>query len=199
MSRKLFTPFLIVSLALITSTSFAQSGHMSMGGGALGQAMQADLGASGAEAFTLEDGVLSSVSSEERAFLVLAEPYGDFELSVEYWAAPETNSGIFIRCQDADAIGADSCYEVNIWDANENPDNRTGSIVHYAPPSAAIDSLSQWTAMTIRAEGGHIVVTVSGQTTADIMDETYANGHIGLQYGGGNGTIKFRNLEISAL
>ena len=115
------------------------------------------------------------------------------------WAEPATNSGIFIRCQDADAISANSCYEVNIWDENENPANRTGAIVNFAPPLVEIDSLSQWTTMTIRADGGHIAVTVNGQTTVNLMDETYSSGHIGLQYGGNNGLIRFRNLDISAL
>ena len=199
MSRKLFTPVVFVSLALIANTGFAQSDNASMDGGLLGQAMQADVGSSGAEAFTFEDGVVTSVSAEEPAFLVLPEPHDNFELSLEYWAEPATNSGVFIRCQDADAINARSCFEVNIWDANENPDNRTGAIVLFTPPLVAIDSLSQWTNMTIRADGNHIVVTVNGQTTADLMDDTYASGHIGLQYGGANGTIKFRNLEISPL
>lgn len=199
MSRKLFTPVLFSSLALIASVGFAQSDHASMDGGLLGQAMQADVGLSGAEAFTFEDGVVTSVSATAPAFLVLPEPYGNFELSVEYWAEPATNSGIFIRCQDADAISARSCYEANIWDTNENPDNRTGAVVLFAPPLVAIDSLSQWTTMTIRAEDDHVVVSVNGQTTADLMDDTYASGHIGLQYGGDNGTIKFRNLEVSPL
>ena len=199
MSRILFTPVLFVSLALIASSSVAQSDNASMDGGLLEQAMQADVGTSGAEAFTLEDGVVTSISNVESAFLVLPEPYDNFELSIEYWAEPATNSGVYIRCLDADAISAGSCYEINIWDENENPDNRTGAIVHFAPPLIAIDSLSQWTTMTIRAEGGHVVVTVNGQTTADLMDDTYASGHIGLQYGGENGTMKFRNLEVSPL
>ena len=199
MTKNLFTPIIFVSLALIANTSFAQSDNSSMDGGLLELAMQADVGTSGAEAFTLEDGVVTSISNVESAFLVLPEPYDNFELSIEYWAEPATNSGVYIRCLDADAISAGSCYEINIWDENENPDNRTGAIVHFVPPLIAIDSLSQWTTMTIRAEGGHVVVTINGQTTADLMDETYVSGHIGLQYGGDNGAVKFRNLKISAL
>src|SRR2546430_8381151 len=33
-------------------------------------------------------------------FLVTKNAYGDFQLRVEFWAGPDANSGIFIRCTD---------------------------------------------------------------------------------------------------
>ena len=199
LNKKNFFQAFIVSLALAATSSFAQSVASSINESDLAKAMQADVGSTGAEGFTFEDGVVTSVRDEERAYLVLPQPYDNFELSLEYWIEPDTNSGIYVRCQDAEAISAGSCYEVNIWDANENPDNRTGSVVNFTPSLVAIDSLGQWTSMTIRAQGGQISVTVNGQTTADLNDETYSSGHIAMQYGGNNGLVKFRNLNVSAL
>ncbi len=48
--------------------------------------------------------------------LVSNKTYGDFEIRAEFWAETDTNSGIFIRCNDRTKITAVNCYEVNIWD-----------------------------------------------------------------------------------
>jgi len=195
MIKKLITQSLFLSLALMFNASFVQSQEDS----ALAKAMQADIGSTGAEGFTFENDTVTSLRSEERAYLVLAQPYDNFELSVEYWIEPDTNSGVYVRCQDADAITATSCYEVNIWDANENADNRTGAIVNFTPPMVETNALEEWANMTIRAEGESVSVTINGQTTAELTDDTYTSGHVGLQYGGNNGLVKFRNLEIVEL
>ena len=68
-------------------------------------------------------------------FLVSNGSYGDFELRVEFWATPDANSGIFIRCQDPEAVSDSSCYEVNIYDQR-----RTRCI----EPVASSISRSQW-------------------------------------------------------
>ena len=51
-------------------------------------------------------------------FLVSKNSYQDFTIYAEFWAATDTNSGIFIRASDANKIGADNSYEVNIWDSD---------------------------------------------------------------------------------
>ena len=199
MNKKLLNLINFAAITLVASVGFTQMADHSMGGDHVAQAMEASLGTTGADYFTLEDGVLISVRAEDRAFLVMADPYDNFELSVEYWLEPSTNSGIFIRCQDVNDVAAASCYEVNIWDENENPVNRTGAIINFAPPLVEIDSQGQWNTMTISADGAHLVVTVNGQTTVDTMDDTYTSGYIALQYGGGNKLVKFRKLEVTAL
>src|SRR5580765_424281 len=47
-------------------------------------------------------------------FLVTKNAYKDFELRAEFWAASDTNSGVFIRCDNRQQITAKNCYEVNI-------------------------------------------------------------------------------------
>src|SRR6187401_1207392 len=44
-------------------------------------------------------------------FLVTKQSYDDFRLRAEFWADEKANSGIFIRCDDPQEPGADSCYE----------------------------------------------------------------------------------------
>ncbi len=59
--------------------------------------------------------------------LVSNKTYGDFEIRAEFWAETDTNSGIFIRCNDRTKITAVNCYEVNIWDIRPEPKYGTGA------------------------------------------------------------------------
>jgi hypothetical protein len=52
--------------------------------------------------------------------LVSKDSYQDFEIRAEFWAATNTNSGIFIRITDPKNIGSVNAYEVNIWDISHN-------------------------------------------------------------------------------
>ena len=129
--------------------------------------------------------------------LVTESSYSDFVLTLEFWVDDPANSGVFIRCADPDAIGADSCYEVNIYDQREDPTYRTGGIVNFAPPAVQIDAGGQWNTYEIRAEGARLLVTLNGTVTVDIEDSTYAEGPFTLQYG--SGVVKFRNVQIQPL
>ena len=83
-------------------------------------------------------------------------------MTVEFWPSPDANSGVYIRCQNSEEIKAESGYEINIYDTNENPDNRTGSIIHFTPPLTSIEAGGQWNTYEITAEGSHIVVHLNG-------------------------------------
>ena len=131
------------------------------------------------------------------SFLVSRGGYGDFRLHVEFWPGAESNSGIFIRCDDPAAVSATSCYEINIFDSNENPDNRTGSIVNHVPPLMTTEAEEQWNTYDIVAEGSRVVVTLNGNVTAEIDDDSHANGPFALQNNGG--LIRFRNVRLQPL
>ncbi len=133
----------------------------------------------------------------KRSYLVTKESYGDFQLRVEFWPSPDANSGVYIRCQNPEEIKAESGYEINIYDTNENPDNRTGAIIHFTPPMTAIEAGGQWNTYEITAEGSHIVVHLNGTLVADLEDESYASGPIALQNNGG--LIRFRNVQVKPL
>jgi hypothetical protein len=72
------------------------------------------------------------VANQGRGFLVTKQAYDNFRLRAEFYPDDETDSGIFIRCQDPQRPSAQSCYEVNIYDTNTNRDNVTGAIVNIA-------------------------------------------------------------------
>ena len=143
----------------------------------------------------LGDGAVSA--TEGSGFLLTGESYGDYEFSVEFWVDEPANSGIFIRCQDPEAVRDTNCYEVNIFDTRADQTYRTGGIVHIASPSEVIDAGGQWNTYLIRAEGSRLVVTLNGTRVVDVNDDQFSSGPIALQYGAG--VVRFRNVRIRAL
>lgn len=131
------------------------------------------------------------------SYLVTKESYGDFQLELEFWPSPDANSGVYIRCQNPEHVRSDSGYEINIYDQNENPDNRTGAIIHFSPPMEAIVAGGQWNTYEITAEGPHITVRLNGTLVNQLEDDTYESGPIALQNNGG--LIRFRNVRVKRL
>lgn len=145
--------------------------------------------------WSLNDGVVQADSGN--GFLVSNEVFDNFELVLEFYPGPDTNSGVFLRCADPAAIADTTCYEANIFDKRPDQSGRTGGIVNVAPPAKVIDSENQWNSYEIAANGSHITVKLNGQMTVDIEDEKLASGPIALQYAAGS--IKFRNVQIRKL
>jgi len=143
----------------------------------------------------VEDGVVSATSGS--GFLVTKVPYGDFEMTLDFWVDVPANSGVFIRCANPDVIADRNCYEVNIYDTRADQTYRTGAIVHYGEPSARIDAGGRWNTYQIRAEGDHFLVTLNGTQTVDITNGLFAEGPVALQYAAG--TVRFRNVRIRPL
>ena len=135
-------------------------------------------------------------------FLLTRAPYADFQLRVEIWVDDDANSGVFIRCQDPQQVGAANSYEVNIYDKRPDPAFRTGAIVDVAGPMAQINAGGKWNTLEITAQGPHLMVTLNGIRTVDTNDTKHARGPIALQYGAGAngaGIVKFRKVEIRPL
>ena len=143
----------------------------------------------------LEDDAVRADSG--RGFLVTPRSYGDFELTLEFWVDEPANSGIFVRCADAQSVRDDNSYEVNIFDTRADQTYRTGGIVHFAAPTSVINAGGRWNTYEIRAEGTRLTVRLNGTQTVDMNDSTYASGPIALQYGAG--VVKFRNVRIREL
>ena len=129
--------------------------------------------------------------------LVTKQPYGDFEIKAEFWVDEKANSGIFIRCENPQMIGADTCYEVNIFDTRPDPTYATGAIVNVAKPPSVIKAGGKWNTYEISAKGSRLLVTLNGMKTVDVEDTKHARGVIALQYGAG--VVKFRNVQIRPL
>jgi len=150
--------------------------------------------------WTLADG--AAQADQGVGFLVTPASYTDFQLRVEFWANDDANSGVFIRCQDPQQVGAANSYEVNIYDKRPDPAFRTGAIVDVARPLAQINAGGKWNTFEITAQGTHLTVTLNGVRTVDTNDSKFARGPFALQYGAGAngaGIVKFRKVEIRTL
>ena len=143
----------------------------------------------------LADGAVQADSGS--GFLVTEESYADFELTLEFWVDEPANSGIFIRCADAQSVRDTNAYEVNIYDTRPDQTYRTGGIVHLAAPTSVITTGGRWNTYEIVAQGPRLRVTLNGTQTVDVTDSQYADGPIALQYGAG--VVKFRNVRVRRL
>ena len=129
--------------------------------------------------------------------LVTESSYDDFEVIVEFWVEPPTNSGVYIRCSDPTEITSRNCYEVNISDMRADQTYRTGAVVAVSPPSEVVDAGGRWNEFVIRAQGRRLTVTLNGIETVDAEDSSHSAGVIGLQYS--TGLVKFRSVRIRPL
>lgn len=142
----------------------------------------------------VEDGAMTADESTDSSFLVSDLSFADFELELEFWVDTEANSGVFIRCSDAETIDATSCYEVNIFDTRPDQTYRTGSIVDLAAPSQFVYTGGQWNRYEISAVGNRLQVTLNGRDMVDTEDSRLSAGPIALQHG--SGTVRFRNVRV---
>lgn len=140
-------------------------------------------------------------------FLVSKNAYKDFELRAEFWAESDTNSGVFIRCNNRATIDSKNCYEVNIWDTRPDPKYGSGAIVDVAAVPVPLTNKvgGRWNTYEITAKGSQFTVRLNGVQTSSAQDAKHAEGPFGLQYafGGAQGTqggpIKWRKVEIRPL
>ncbi|HXF66969.1 MAG TPA: DUF1080 domain-containing protein [Burkholderiales bacterium] len=152
----------------------------------------------------VEDGAVVA-DKGKGGFLVTKNSYKDFQLRVEFWADHTTNSGIYMRCQDAAKITDKSCYEANIFDQRPDPTYGTGAIVHIAAVSPMPKAGGRWNTYEITARGPQLTVVLNGVKTVDVRHEQFAQGPIALQFGNRppkgepGGAIKFRKVQIRPL
>ena len=139
-------------------------------------------------------------------YLVSKKAYKDFEIYAEFYAETDTNSGIFLRASDPKKVGANSAYEVNVWDIRPEPKYGTGAIVDVAsiPVPIANKAGGRWNTYEIYARGDPLVVKLNGIVTSSARDSKHAAGPFALQYGGGvkgapGGAIKWRKVMIREL
>ncbi len=139
-------------------------------------------------------------------YLVTKTPYTNFEIRAEFFASTDTNSGIFIRAQDAKTIAAATAYEVNIWDIRPEPKYGSGAIVDFAEVPVPLTNLvgGKWNVLEIKAVGPRMVVMLNGLKTVDFENSKFAAGPFALQYGAGvkaarGGPIKWRKVQVRTL
>jgi len=147
----------------------------------------------------LEDGavVADNRTSEGPAHLVSKESYKDFALYVEFWASDDANSGIFLRCSDAEMVTDMTCYEANIFDQRKDPSYGTGAIVRHVEVDPMPKAGGKWNTYEITVKGRDITVVLNGETTATLRSGLFTEGPFSLQHGAG--VIKFRKVAIKPL
>ncbi|MBU3621940.1 DUF1080 domain-containing protein [Polynucleobacter sp. CS-Odin-A6] len=137
-------------------------------------------------------------SNKPSGFLVSSKSYRNFIIRAEFWAESNTNSGIFIRCQDQNKVSSSNAYEINIWDTRPAQEYSTGAIVDIAKVNPIHKAGGRWNTMEIVANGSQFKVTMNDVVTVgDARDSQFAEGPIALQSAGG--TVRFRKLQIKPL
>lgn len=123
---------------------------------------------------TQEQMLTSPMGDDQHA--VSALPFGDFVLMFDYRLSA-TPSGAAVRIRAPHASDpADSGYRIPLGD--NKPDWPAGSIVLRSKSTRESFSLNAWHSVVIEANGGHIVVRVDGQQTAETTDAAAKAGYI---------------------
>jgi len=137
--------------------------------------------------------------------LVTKNSYQNFQIRAEFWAETGTNSGIFIRASNPSKIGADSAYEVNIYDLRPGQEYATGGIVNFGriPVPNNYQAGGKWNTFLITAKDTNLIVELNGVQTVNIYDSKFASGPFSLQFGNHGkvpgGAIKWRKVQVKPL
>jgi hypothetical protein len=141
------------------------------------------------------DGAIT-VDSGEPCLLVTSVPWHDYELTLEFRADPDTNSGVFLRTPLRPEDPATDCFEVNIA-PDEHP-FPTASVVgrkRLAASEVPEPDGGPWRRMTMRLEDDRLRVSLDGAVVCELTDETgLTGGRIGLQRN--EGTVAFRDIRL---
>ena len=152
----------------------------------------------------VEDGAIVA-DKGKGGFLLSKTAYKDFELRVEFCAAHNANSGIYMRCADPKNLTDRTCYEANIFDERPDQTFATGGIVHRGKILQSVKAGGQWNTFEIIARGSKMTVMLNGIKTAEIDNVESPSGPIALQYGTlppkgePGGIIKFRKVQVREL
>ena len=145
----------------------------------------------GSSRWEVVDGLLTPCG-EPTGYLTSNQSYKNFVLSIEFKCGDDANSGVFVR-SPRESGG----YEVQIW-RQQPAGYNTGAIVGTAKTARDYRfNPDQWNHYQITAEGDHIVVVLNGETTLDIHDARFSEGHLRLQYQ--QFPMAFRNIKIRPL
>ena len=129
---------------------------------------------------------------EPTGYLTSDRRYRNFVLSIEFRCGDDANSGVFVRSPDESGG-----YEVQIWRQQPAGFN-TGSIVGTAKTARAFTlEPDRWNHYQITANEDRLTVVLNGETTLDVRDAKFSEGHVRLQYQ--QFPIAFRNIKIHSL
>ena len=150
----------------------------------------------------IENGL--AVADKGQGFLLTKKSYKDFTIRAEFWAEADTNSGVFVRCNNRKDITAANCYEFNIWDTRPGQEYSTGGIVDVAKVNPPPKAGGKWNTYEITVKGDQLTSVLNGVKVAEGRNSKLAEGPFGLQRFNGNDKtsaipVKFRKVEVKAL
>ena len=151
-----------------------------------------------------EDGAIVA-DKGKGGFLLSKDSYKDFQLRIEFWAAHNANSGIYMRCSEPKNLTDKTCYEANIFDQRPDQTYATGGIVHRGKVLQPVKAGGQWNVYELTAQGSKMTVVLNGTKTAEIDNVEFPSGPFALQYGTlppkgePGGAIRFRKVQIRPL
>jgi len=152
-----------------------------------------------------EGGAIVADKAADNSYLVTKKSYRDVQIRVEFWAERNTNSGVFVRIQNPNKVGADSSYEVNIYDQRPGPEYSTAGIVNFAkvPVPPIYKAEGKWNTFDITAKGSTVTVVFNGQKTVELTGAKFLEGPFALQFGNHGkapgDVIKFRKVQVREL
>jgi hypothetical protein len=131
---------------------------------------------------------------------------GDYSLKLDWKAAGDDNSGVFVGFPASDDpwSAVDNGYEIQI-DATDTPDRTTGSVYGFqsADITARDDALNppgEWNTYEIRVTGERLEVFLNGRKINDYTNtdavRSLRQGHIGIQNHGDGDDVSFRNIRV---
>lgn len=115
-----------------------------------------------------------------RGALRSIEQWQNFHLKASVFISGDRNSGIYFRCDPELPLSPRNCYQVNIFDDDEN--FPTGSLIGSAASSVPVRTAGEWATFEVIADGAHIQVKVDGVPTVDVFDVRFTDpGNIAFQ------------------
>ena len=151
-----------------------------------------------------------------QAWLYTKKEYGQYDLHLEYWLPPHTNSGISIRDRsrghyaigEADAARPELAsfekttpahigYEIQIID-DDREKYQSGSVYLFSPAKAGVQRVGEWNSLEVSSRNEMIRVWVNGELVSESAGDPQRSkvGPIGLQLHDQFTTMMFRNLRI---
>ncbi|MFF5788735.1 ThuA domain-containing protein [Streptomyces sp. NPDC012693] len=156
--------------------------------------------------FTLADGTLTSHGGLGMLWYSGKEFTGDYSLKLDWRAAGDDNSGIFIGFPASDDpwSAVNNGYEIQI-DATDAADRTTGAVYGFrsadiAARDAALNPPGEWNTYELRVTGERLEIFLNGRKINDFTNTDPARslrqGHIGLQNHGDGDDVAFRDVRI---
>ncbi|MEV6960275.1 lectin [Streptomyces sp. NPDC051207] len=156
--------------------------------------------------FTLANGTLTSHGGLGMLWYSAKEFTGDYSLKLDWKAAGDDNSGVFIGFPASDDpwSAVNNGYEIQI-DATDAADRTTGAVYGFqsadiAARDAALNPPGEWNTYELRVTGERLEIFLNGRKINDFTNtdpvRSLRQGHIGIQNHGDGDEVSFRDIRI---